>query len=242
MSCATLFHASTLPLNICMLCVTTHLRCFNNSSSGSYEAALLSASPALQFRDLHEPAGSSSTATAAAMAALPPELQLKMEMRGHMDMHRQMLLRQHDQLQLHGTAAAPTAAEAAAAVAAAAATAAGAGGSSSSSGDSGGSAAAAAAAADGLLAAGAGSDSSRRASTAADSGKASADVSSNVLSMIDTFGCSQHAFVQSTCCSGAQNTMLKEQQCVYTNSSFSVQQVVCILTIVCYTCYAPRSF
>jgi subtilisin family serine protease len=163
----------------------------HHSSSGSYEAALLSASPALQFRDLHEPAGSSSTATAAAMAALPPELQLKMEMRGHMDMHRQMLLRQHDQLQLHGTAAAPTAAEAAAAVAAAAAAAAGAGGSSSSSGDSGGSAAAAAAA-DGLLAAGAGSDS-RRASTAVDSGKASSDVSPNVLSILHRGSCSQLA-------------------------------------------------
>jgi hypothetical protein len=109
------------------------------------------------------------------MSALPPELQLKMEMRGHMDMHRQMLLRQHDQLQLHGTAAAPSAAEAAAAAAA------GGGGSSSSSGDSGGSAAAAAAA-DSLLAPGAGSDSRR----AADSGKASSDVSLVFSACFDT--------------------------------------------------------
>ncbi|KAG5177871.1 hypothetical protein JKP88DRAFT_248602 [Tribonema minus] len=53
----------------------------------------------------------------AARAAPPLEVLLKREMHGHMGLHRRMLLRQHSQLQLHGSAGAAAAAAATAATA-----------------------------------------------------------------------------------------------------------------------------
>jgi hypothetical protein len=59
------------------------------------------AATASSFRDALIDAESSSSPAKATEEELTPEGQLKMEMKSHMNMHRQMLLRQQDQLQQH---------------------------------------------------------------------------------------------------------------------------------------------